>query len=72
MTLDISTEVERLFRTKMIEFIEWSKEHWTITEKEAADDSSFGDKPEGYRDGYNAAIVGLQGAFECWNEEQLP
>lgn len=72
MSLDVSNEVNDLFRTKMLEFIEWSKKHWTISDKEAADDNSFGDKPEGYREGYNAAILGLEGAFECWNEESYP
>ena len=73
MPLDLETEVHNLFRAKMIEFIEWSKENWTITDKdlEKPDDWFAGKSPE-YREGYNAALDGLDGAFECWNEEFGP
>lgn len=73
MPLDLEREVHDLFRAKMIEFIKWSQENWTITSKdlEATDDWFKGRSPD-YRDGYNAAIEGLGSAFECWNEEFGP
>lgn len=71
MSLDLHDEVEQLFRAKMVEFVEWSQANWLIDDKERAGDW-FSDKSADYCDGYNAAVLSLMGAFECWNEEFGP
>jgi hypothetical protein len=66
--LDLEAEVTDLFRAKMREFIVFCREHWQLTEKDAAD-LNAASNPD-YRNGYNAAMTdGVDGAFACWAEE---
>jgi hypothetical protein len=52
----------------MREFIVFCREHWQLTEKDAAD-LNAASNPD-YRNGYNAAMTdGVDGAFACWAEE---
>lgn len=69
MSLDLHTDVEDLFRRKMLEFVQWCDNHWKITPTDKKTDDWVREKSPDYVEGYNAAIEGLQGAFECWNEE---
>jgi hypothetical protein len=72
MILDLHGEVESLFRTKLLEFLAWAEAEWKITERDLTRDDWFEGKSPDYIEGYNAAIEGLKGAFECWNEEFGP
>jgi len=72
MMLDLHGEVEALFRQKFVEFLAWTDGNWKITDKDRATDDWFAGKSPDYVEGYNAAIEGLKGAFECWNEEFGP
>lgn len=69
-SVNLETEVAALFHAKMEEFVAWCCKNWKVTEAEAMRDNVFDGKPPGYRDGYNAAIDGLDGALEMWIEEQ--
>ena len=69
MTLDVSTEVNALFRQKALEFIEWCEANWKIKPEDRDKDEWMREKSSDYADGYNAFADGLKGAFECWNEE---
>lgn len=68
--INLEHQVSELFRLKMEEFVKWCSENWTVTPEEAIRDNIFDQKPPGYRDGYNAAMENLSGAFDCWMEEQ--
>ncbi|WP_379069294.1 hypothetical protein ACHMW4_04090 [Mesorhizobium sp. UC22_110] len=69
MSLDLHTDVEDLFRRKMMEFVQWCDGHWKITPTDKQTDDWVREKSPDYTEGYNSAIESLQGAFECWNEE---
>lgn len=69
MSLDLHAEVEALFRQKFIEFTEWCQANWSISDKDRKHDEWVRDLSPDYVTGYNAALEGLKGAFECWNEE---
>lgn len=68
--INLEAEVADLLRSKMEEFLAWCAENWTVTPEEAVRDNIFDTKPDGYREGYNAAVEGLQGALDCWIEDQ--
>jgi hypothetical protein len=70
MTLDLQHEVEAIFRAKFMEFLSWTEANWKVTERDLTAD--FAGKSPDYIEGYNAAIEGMKGAFECWNEEFGP
>lgn len=68
--LNLEYQVRELFKSKMEEFCAWCAENWTVTPEEAIADNIFDSKPEGYREGYNAAVENLSGALECFLEEE--
>lgn len=67
--INLEHQVSELFRLKMEEFLAWCAVNWTVTPAQALQDNVFDAKPEGYREGYNAALENLSGALECWLEE---
>jgi hypothetical protein len=69
--MDLSGEVEDLFKKKMLEFLKWCEANWQISEKDRQSDDWVAEKSAEYVEGYNAAIEGLGGAYECWAEEFL-
>lgn len=70
MTLALHDEVEGLFRQKIVEFLTWSEEHWKVSDRDRSrPDEWLAGKSDDFVEGYNAAIEGMKGAFECWNEE---
>lgn len=70
MTLNLESEVEELFRTKMFEFFEWVEANWTI--KDDPNDEWVKEKSLEYREGYNASLGSLKMAYEVWAEEFYP
>ncbi|XUP59941.1 hypothetical protein FS819_023280 [Allorhizobium sp. Av2] len=61
--------VSELCRAEMKKFAAWCAQNWTVTPDQARADNFFDGKPEGYLEGYNAAIEGLSGAIDCFLEE---
>lgn len=58
--------LEEAYKASMQEFIKWVETNWKLTDKDKKD-LDFNDD---YKSGYNAAIDGLQGAFQCFADEQ--
>ena len=68
MTHRIERDIADLIQQKVTEFADWCGKEWTITPEVWAKDKVLDTKPEGYREGYNAALEGLGLAVEQWME----
>ena len=68
--INLEHQVSELFRLKLEEFAEWAAANWTISDLQAKADNVFDTKPDGYREGFNAAIEGLPTVIECFLEER--
>lgn len=71
MGLDLEAEVRALFREKIVEFLDWTQENWTIADQERKEDW-LRDKSADYCDGYNAGVEAIKDAFKIWNDEYGP
>jgi len=54
----------------LLDFLDWVEKNWTL---EPSDKWPHLEPipSEEYRNGYNAAIEGLKGAFDCYYEENM-
>ncbi|MGV1752813.1 hypothetical protein [Agrobacterium sp. CG674] len=68
MTSRLERAVTDLMQHEMEQFAEWCSKQWTITPDVFKSDNVFDTKPEGYREGYNAALEGLPLALEQYLE----
>lgn len=66
--LDLSSEVEALFRTKIDEFLTWTEANWAVNEKDRHDDA-FRDMTDEQFASYNAGIRSMRDGFKVWIEE---
>ena len=66
--LDLSSEVEALFRSKIDEFLSWAESSWAVTEKDRHDEA-FRDMSDEQFESYNAGIRSMRDGFKIWIEE---
>lgn len=63
--LNLSREVEDLFRAKMGEFFSFCAQHWQMTEADMAEAK----RTPQWAEGWNAAVEALPTALDTWLEE---
>lgn len=64
----VIAEVGEVFARHVSAFLTWAAANWSI-DQSSRQDEVFADKSDDYVAGYNAALEGLAGAYECWAEE---
>lgn len=70
MTSKLQQAVAALMQNEMEQFAAWCAKEWTITPELFKSDNVFDTKPEGYREGYNAALESLSLALEMYLESK--
>lgn len=70
MTSKLQQAVAALIQQEIEQFAEWCAKEWTLTPELFKSDNVFDTKPEGYREGYNAALEGLSLALEQYLESK--
>lgn len=70
MTSKLQQAVADLMQNEMEQFAGWCAKEWTITPELFKSDNVFDTKPEGYREGYNAALESLSLALEMYLESK--
>lgn len=66
----IETRVAALVQEELAAFTEWLGNEWKLTRELAASDPELRDMPQGYLDGYNAALKSAGLALESYIEDQ--
>lgn len=66
--LDLSAEIEGLFRSKIDEFLSWAEVNWAVSDKYRLDEA-FRDMTDEQFAGYNAGIRSMRDGFNVWIEE---
>ncbi len=70
MTTKLHQAVADLLQHELEQFAVWCGKEWTITPEVFRAENVLDTKPEGYREGYNAALEGLSLALEQYLENK--
>lgn len=66
----IETRMAALLQEELTAFAEWLAKEWTMTREMANSDPELRVMPQGYLDGYNAALQSATLALESYIEDQ--
>ncbi len=66
----VETRMAALVQEELTAFAEWLGKEWTLTRELAASDPELRAMPQGYFEGYNAALQSATLALESYIEDQ--